>query len=107
LYSGFRQKTEITSRYEEFATKMIQKQRLTNLQLAFSREQDHHYVMDLIKRDEMFFADLLKNGGTIMICGAIKMQFDVENVLDAISLEKNNTTLSEYINRGQILTDCY
>jgi len=107
LYSGFRQKTEITSRYEAFASEMIQKQQLRNINLAFSREQDHHYVMDLIKRDEDFFADLLANGGTIMICGALKMQFDVENILDAICLAKNNTTLSNYISKGQILTDCY
>ncbi|REG98424.1 PepSY domain-containing protein [Flavobacterium aquicola] len=107
LYSGFRKKTEITSRYETLASEMIQKQQLRNINLAFSREQDHHYVMDLIKRDEDFFADLLANGGTIMICGALKMQFDVENILDAICLAKNNTTLSSYISKGQILTDCY
>lgn len=107
LYSGFRQKTKVTSHYEEFASEMILKQRLANLHLAFSREKDHHYVMDLIKRDENFFADLLANDGVIMICGALKMQFDVENVLDAICLEKNNTTLSEYITKGQVLTDCY
>jgi sulfite reductase (NADPH) flavoprotein alpha-component len=63
--------------------------------------------MDLIKRDETFFADLLANDGVIMICGALKMQFDVENVLDTICLERNNTTLSYYMNKGQILTDCY
>jgi sulfite reductase (NADPH) flavoprotein alpha-component len=107
LYSGFRQKTEITSHYEQFASEMIQKQRLKNIHLAYSREVDHHYVMDLIKRDENFFADLLANGGAIMICGALKMQFDVENVLDAICLAKNNTILSEYKAKGQILTDCY
>jgi sulfite reductase (NADPH) flavoprotein alpha-component len=107
LYSGFRQKTEITSHYEQFASEMIQKQRLNNFHLAYSREADHHYVMDLIKRDEVFFADLLAKGGVIMICGALQMQFDVENVLDAICLAKNNTTLSDYIAKGQILTDCY
>ena len=63
--------------------------------------------MDLIKRDENFFADLLKNGGIVMICGALKMQSDVETILDAICLEKNNTTLSEYKANGQLLTDCY
>ena len=107
LYCGFRQKTEITSHYEEFASRMIQEKRLKKINLAFSREQDHHYVMDLIKRDENFFAALLKDGGIIMICGALKMQFDVENILDSICLEKNNTTLSEYITKGQVLTDCY
>lgn len=107
LYSGFRQKTEITFHYEKFASEMMQKQHLNNFHIAYSRETDHHYVMDLIKRDGAFFANLLKNGGLIMICGALKMQFDVENVLDAICLEKNNTTLSVYIEKGQILTDCY
>ena len=107
LYSGFRQKTEITSHYEQFASEMIQKQRLSNFHIAYSREADHHYVMDLIKRDEDFFADLLKDGGVIMICGALKMQFDVENVLDAICIERNNNPLSYYKDKGQILTDCY
>lgn len=107
LYCGFRQKTEITSYYEKFASEMTKKKRLNNFHIAYSREADHHYVMDLIKRDEDFFADLLKNGGIIMICGALKMQFDVENILDAICLEKNNVTLSNYKNKGQILTDCY
>ena len=59
LYCGFRKRTEITSHYEEFASEMIQKQRLKSFHLAFSREADHHYVMDLIKRDADFFTDLL------------------------------------------------
>lgn len=107
LYSGFRQKTEITSHYQEFASEMMQKQRLHNFHLAYSREENHHYVMDLIQIDADFFADLLKNGGVIMICGALKMQFDVEKVLDAICLAKNNSTLAAYKTKGQILTDCY
>lgn len=107
LYSGFRQQTEITANYDKFATEMIQKQHLSNFHLAYSREQNHQYVMDLIKRDEDYFADLLHNNGVVLICGALKMQFDVENVLDAICLKKNNTPLSEYKANRQILTDCY
>ena len=85
---------------------MIQKQHLNNFHLAFSREVNHHYVMDLIKSDAEFFADLLKNGGVVMICGALAMQFDVENAIDAICLQ-NNINISEYKAKGQILTDCY
>ncbi|MBK0369250.1 PepSY domain-containing protein [Flavobacterium agrisoli] len=107
LYSGFRQENETTLYYQNFANRMFQKKRLVHFHLAFSREKDHHYVMDLVKRDETFFANLLENGGHIMICGALKMQFDVENVLDAICLAHHNKTLSEYIGKGQILTDCY
>lgn len=107
LYGGFRQKTAITEQYQNFAAEMIKKRRLNQLHLAYSREENHHYVMDLIKKDESFFAQLLEDGGKIMICGALKMQFDVENVLDTICLAKNNKPLSDYITNGQILTDCY
>ncbi|MEO8255260.1 MAG: PepSY domain-containing protein [Flavobacterium sp.] len=107
LYAGFRQKTEITMHYEKFASEMIQKQYVTKFNLAFSREVNPHYVMDLIQMDADFFAQLLKNNGVIMICGALAMQFDVEKVLDAICIAKNNTKLSEYKTKGQILTDCY
>lgn len=107
LYSGFRQETEITKHYQDFANEMIQKQYLTQIHLAYSREANHHYVMDLIQIDADFFANLLKNGGVIMICGALAMQFDVEKVLDTICISKNNTNLSEYKAKGQILTDCY
>ena len=107
LYSGFRQETEITKHYQDFANEMIQKQYLTQFHLAYSREANHHYVMDLIQIDADFFAQLLKNGGVIMICGALAMQFDVEKVLDTICISKNNTNLSKYKTKGQILTDCY
>ncbi len=107
LYSGFRQKTEITTKYEDFASEMKQKQQLKNFHLAFSRETNKHYVMDLIQIDADFFADLLQNNGIVMICGALAMQFDVEKVLDSICLAKNRTPLSTYKDKGQILTDCY
>ncbi|MFL9830909.1 PepSY domain-containing protein [Flavobacterium sp. ST-87] len=107
LYSGFRQKTDITANYEKFASEMIQKQYLSHFHIAYSREENHHYVMDLIQMDADFFADLLKNDGIIMICGALAMQFDVEEILDTICIFKNNTTLSAYKAKGQILTDCY
>lgn len=107
LYSGFRQKTEITNHYQNFASEMMQKQQLKSFHPAYSREADKHYVMDLIQIDADFFADLLKNGGVIMICGALAMQFDVEKVLDGICLSINNTPLATYKTQGQLLTDCY
>ncbi|GEL09440.1 sulfite reductase (NADPH) flavoprotein alpha-component [Flavobacterium glycines] len=107
LYSGFRQKTEITKQYQNFASEMIQKQQLKNFHLAYSREADKHYVMDLIQMDADFFAYLLANNGIVMICGALKMQFDVEKTLDQICISKNNTPLSVYKAKNQIMTDCY
>ena len=107
LYCGFRKETETTLGYKKFAVEMTEKKQLKNFQLAFSREENHYYVMDLIKRDAEFFVNLLKQGGSIMICGSLAMQQDVESVLDSLCLEKTNSSISDYKAKGQVLTDCY
>ena len=91
LYCGFRKATETILGYEKFATEMIQKQHLKSFHLALSREANHHYVMDLIKRDDDFFIDLLTQGGVVMICGSLAMQKDVESALDVLCLAKTTT----------------
>ncbi|MBZ4042414.1 PepSY domain-containing protein [Flavobacterium hibisci] len=107
LYSGFRIETETVSGYKKFADEMIRKQKLTNFHLALSREAEHIYVMDLIKRDAAFFVDLLKQGGFIMICGSLAMQKDVEEILNEICLVNSIKNLYDYKKNGQLLTDCY
>ncbi|WP_374329832.1 PepSY domain-containing protein [Soonwooa sp.] len=105
LYSGFRFDNSQAKDYQKFAQEQQSKGHLESLHLAFSREENKQYVMDLLKNDETYFADLLKNGGVIMICGALKMQRDVEKVLEDITLKYHHQPLSSYEN--QILTDCY
>lgn len=106
LYCGFRTETETVSGYKKFADEMIQKQQLQSFHLALSRETNHHYVMDFIKRDAGFFLDLLNQGGMIMICGSLAMQKDVETILDEL-LAETSSSISDYKTKGQILTDCY
>lgn len=105
-YCGFRNETETVSGYKKFAYEMIQKRQLQSFHLALSREANHFYVMDLIKRDADFFMDLLSQGGIIMICGSLAMQKDVESALDEI-LVQTALTISDYKVKGQIVTDCY
>ncbi|SKB60516.1 sulfite reductase (NADPH) flavoprotein alpha-component [Soonwooa buanensis] len=105
LYSGFRFDNSQAKEYQKFGQEQQSKGHLESLHLAFSREENKQYVMDLIKNDEVYFADLLKNGGIIMICGALKMQRDVEKALEEITLKYHQQPLSSYEN--QILTDCY
>jgi len=107
LYSGFRMETPTLLAYKKFAGIMIQKEHLDHFHVALSREAQHIYVMDLIKRDEDFFIDLLKQDGVIMICGSLAMQQDVEIILNQLCLENGTKSLSEYKNNGQLLTDCY
>jgi sulfite reductase (NADPH) flavoprotein alpha-component len=107
LYSGFRRATETVLGYKKFADEMIEKQQLISFNLALSREEEHQYVMDLIRRDADFFKDLLLQGGFIMICGSLAMQKDVESVLDELCFSKTKKSISDYKKNGQVLTDCY
>lgn len=107
LYAGFRMETETVLGYKEFTSEMMEKQKLQSFHLALSRQAEHFYVMDLIKRDAAFFIDLLKQGGVIMICGSLAMQKDVESILDHLCLENQTKSILEYKNNGQLLTDCY
>ncbi|GIZ07624.1 PepSY domain-containing protein [Flavobacterium sp. UMI-01] len=107
LYSGFRMETETTKHYQKFATEMMQKKHLKSFQIAYSREQNHCYVMDLIEQDANFFINLLMHEGIIMICGSLTMQQDVEKVLNKFCLANTGTTLEHHKQKGQILTDCY
>jgi len=107
LYSGFRMETPTLLAYKKFAGVMIQKQHLDHFHVALSREAEHIYVMDLIKRDTAFFVDLLKQGGVIMICGSLAMQQDVEIILNELCLKNDTKSLLEYKENGQLLTDCY
>ena len=88
--------------YQKFADDEISKGRLTSYQVAFSREENHHYVMDLIQKDAGFFSNHLADKGIIMICGSLAMQRDVEKVLAEICGTKKLNDC-----RDQILTDCY
>ncbi|CAD0007526.1 PepSY domain-containing protein [Flavobacterium chungangense] len=107
LYCGFRMETETVTGYKNFSAEMIQKQKLAGFHLALSREAEHIYVMDLIKRDASFFVNLLQQGGVIMICGSLAMQNDVEAILNELCLERNIKNLYDYKKNGQLLTDCY
>ena len=107
LYCGFRTENETVVGYKKFANEMIQKQQLQSFHLALSREENHFYVMDLIKRDAPFFIDLLLNDGTVMICGSLAMQKDVESILNELCLASTTKGIAAYKAKGQILTDCY
>ena len=106
LYCGFRKSSELTVNYEYFAHENIKKGKLSSFNLAFSRGEKSQYVMDLVERDAELFTNSLENGGFIMICGALKMQHDVEDTLRKLCTLKNKDYETYKLN-GQILTDCY
>jgi len=107
LYIGFRKETAIIKKHKAFLEQQIQNHKLKSYQIAFSREQNHCYVMDLISNDAEQIALSLKDGGVVMICGSLLMQQDVEKILNEICLKINGNELSFYKEKGQLLIDCY
>ena len=78
-----------------------------NIHIAYSQEKDKEYVQDLLLKKETTISSVLQNGGTIMICGSIKMLKGVEKVLEQITSNKLNTSLNHFKKNNQIKTDCY
>lgn len=107
LYAGFRHCLKSVKDYQAVCNTAIQNQQLKAASFAFSKEENSAYVMDLIRRDASFFANLLATKGSILICGSLAMQQDVEQVLDQICQERNGKSLHYYKALGQVLADCY
>ena len=78
-----------------------------NIHIAYSQEKEKEYVQDLLLKKETIITTVLQNGGTIMICGSIKMLKGVEKVLEQITSTKLNTSLDYFKKKNQIKTDCY
>ncbi len=82
--------------------------RLLSVHTAYSRVGDaSQYVQDLVKNRQDEVGRLLTSGGVIMLCGSLKMQQGVEQVLDDTARLSANTSLSYYKEKGQIRADCY
>lgn len=107
LYAGFRKETDSVKHYSQLLQLHTQNQHLKKFHFAFSREENPHYVMDLIREDSNLFVNLLEIGGTVMICGSLAMQQDVEILLDRILHDKTGKGLQHYKDLGQVLADCY
>lgn len=107
LYCGFRRETEIVNGYKKSLAKFIESKRLKSFNIAFSREENPMYVMDLIQKDAVYFTNLLQQNGIVMICGSIAMQKDVEKVMNEICSSNLGRDVHYFKANGQLLTDCY
>jgi len=107
LFWGGRNK-ESYSLYKTIIETALNNKQLNSFHPAYSRVTTAKtYVQDVIYTQKDFIYNCLNTNATIMICGSTPMQKEVLKVLDQICIEKNNTPLSYYENKGQLLMDCY
>jgi sulfite reductase (NADPH) flavoprotein alpha-component len=75
--------------------------------LAFSREQKKAYVQDALRCREQEVADVLREQGTIMICGSRTMLEGVLSTIGTIAATHALPSAEELTRQGRILIDCY
>ncbi|MDR6736608.1 NADPH cytochrome P450 oxidoreductase family protein [Sphingobacterium sp. 2149] len=107
LFYGSRQKELFDSFLKHELDQYLLSGKLSGQYLAFSRDKEKLYVTDLLKQQSELVTKVLRDKGTIMICGSLSMQKDV---IAQISLTCNETLKMEiqtYLDNGQIVSDCY
>lgn len=105
LYCGFRTQKAF-DRYQPFLDQQINAGKLEQYNLALSRATTKTYVSDLLLQDANKIATLLKDNGTIMICGSLTMMRDVLQLVKQIC-DSHQLDYESFQQNGQILTDCY
>ena len=94
--------------YEDFINIELENKSLSSFYPVFSQEQQEKiYVQDILKNHTELVMNVLKKGNVIMICGSIAMQKGVTDELEKIVNQDPKNHLSQFINSGQIKTDCY
>lgn len=106
LYCGFRGKSSFEL-YKDALEESRANNKLSGLQIAYSREGRKEYVKDMLERDSRLIADVLGQKGVIMLCGSLSMQNNVCALLEEVCQNELGQSLSYYQSRSQVLMDCY
>ena len=105
LFWGGRTKKSLAL-YDEYIATALKNKTLASFQAAYSQEQKK-YVQDLLENQTALIANLLKKEGVLLICGSLKMQLAVEDIIDKIASQELNKGIKELKKNKQIRTDCY
>ena len=73
---------------------------------AYSRHQDRAYVQDRLRQTAPSVADRLRAGGTVMVCGSVRMAQAVAAEIETIA-RSVGTSVAELKAKGRYLEDIY
>lgn len=93
--------------YKPFVEKAINTGLMDGYELALSRTSKKQYVQNILAKKQLEISNALESGSVFMICGSIKMESSVIEVLDKIANKKLGKPLSYFQKNGQVLKDCY
>lgn len=78
-----------------------------DVQLALSQENGRTYVQALLAQQQEEVALALTEGCVFLLCGSLRMQQGVLDVLESICQDKLQRPLGHFEDKGQLLMDCY
>ena len=91
----------------KFIDRAFYNKTLTEFNVSFSKSNQKQYVQDALLEKKDLVAQVLRNKGTVMICGSISMKNSVIKTLEYISQKTLKCPISEFEKNNQIITDCY
>jgi sulfite reductase (NADPH) flavoprotein alpha-component len=92
--------------YEPELRDYLKDQRLTQLNVTFSRVKDRAYVQDRIGKDATLVRQLIEQGGQVLVCGGREMANSVSEMLDRV-LTPARLSVKELKAAGQYREDVY
>lgn len=92
--------------YEAELTHYLDDRRLTGLNTAFSRIQDKAYVQDKVRADGSTLQQLIRNGGSIMVCGGRNMSASVAQAMEEV-LSQQGLSVVTLKSQGRYREDVY
>ena len=94
--------------YNKSILEALENKKLTSINIIYSQEEkEKKYVQDILNNHIELVVKILKNKNHILICGSLKMQEGVENVLDLIAKNKLNSSVKKLKENNLIKVDCY
>lgn len=107
LFYGSREREVYDSFLKQELDQYLLSGKLSGHYLAFSRDKEKLYITELIKQQAELVTQVLRDNGTIMICGSLTMQKDVIKQISLACKEILNIEIQTYLDNGQIVSDCY
>jgi len=92
--------------YQPELGRYLEDQRLTGLNTAFSRSDEHAYVQDKLRQDQIAVRQMVEKGAQILVCGGRDMAVAVKQVIEDI-LEPLRTDVETLRAEGRYLEDVY
>jgi len=93
--------------YRTFLNGSLQELPGIEFQLALSQEQGRMYVQELLAQQQDEVAHALEEGCVFLLCGSLRMQQGVLEVLETVCQNELQRPLAYFEEQGQLLTDCY